>query len=110
MHNFEVFLFVRTKISWNQDLKIALVPDRVLPRLNIFLFLFSQRFKRNLSISDQPEDSNNEILTSTPVSKNSGPRKKLITPSKITEFIPKYEENIDDDVPEEEDSFDRMCK
>ena len=74
----------------------------------LFLF-FSQQLKRNLSISDQPEDSNNEILTSTPVRNNCGPRKKLITPSKITEFIPKYEENSED-IPEEEDSFDRMCK
>jgi len=85
--------------------------DEYLP--NDFSFLvddiIGQQLKRNLSISDQPEDSNNEILTSTPVRNNSGPCKKLITPSKITEFIPKYEENAED-IPEEEDSFDRMCK
>ena len=76
---------------------------------NDFSFLvddiMSQRYKRNLSIS-QP--ASNEILTSTPVSNNSGPRKKLFTPSKITEFIPKYENS--EDVSELEDSFDRMCK
>ena len=86
------------------------VPDQVIRPGAFFAFpFFSQQLKRNLSISDQPEDSNNEILTSTPVRNNSGPCKKLITPSKITEFIPKYEENSED-IPEEEDSFDRMCK
>ena len=76
---------------------------------NDFSFLvddiMSQRFKRNLSTSQL---ASNEILTSTPVSNNRGPRKKLITPSKITEFIPKYENS--EDVSELEDSFDRMCK
>ena len=73
--------------------------------------LLSNRFKRNLSIG---EPSKSELVTSTPV--NEGPRKKLITPSKLSEFKPKYEaldlEQTKEEVAieDEEDSFDRMCK
>ena len=34
--------FLTAKISWNQNLKTASIPDRVLPRLNILLFPYSQ--------------------------------------------------------------------
>ena len=73
--------------------------------------LLSNRFKRNLSIG---EPSKSELVTSTPV--NEGPRKKLITPSKLSEFKPKCEapdlEQTKEEVAveDEEDSFDRMCK
>ena len=39
LHNSEVLIsFLTTKISWIQNLKTASIPDRVLPRLNIFCF------------------------------------------------------------------------
>ena len=64
--------------------------------------ILSQKFKRNLSFCD-PHTT--EVKTSTPV--NGGPRKKLITPSKVSDFNLEFK-NIE--THEDEDSFDRMCK